>query len=427
MFALISRLVIRRPSVVVLTCLALAAALWVVAPGWDQVTKDDNVRFFPPGFPQRRRPGIARARLPRRRRELAGRPRLRAHRRPPHTRQTSPTSTAMAGRFYQFAQATPALGFKKLDTYRTPVIGPRLLGDGGGAARRAVLTIVSLNGTYLAKTTRSPSTRILEWLESERARLPAGLTLAVTGSAVVGHDINTAANESIANTTWTTVILVVIILLIVYRSPLLAMVPLVTIALSVLVSLCAIALLTTVPGFGFQVINITRVFVVVVLFGAGTDYCLFLIARYSEELRRGRSRSDALREAIGQVGGALVASAGTVIVGLGMLFFSSFAKIKYTGPAIALSLAVALAASLTLAPALLALLRKRDLLAVPRDAGPPAARRPPRARRRADIGILGPRGRPGRPASDRHPDRLPAGPGPPGGRGCLRPRRITTS
>ena len=149
----------------------------------------------------------------------------------------------------------------------------------------------------------------------------------------------------------------VIILLIVYRSPLLALVPLVTIALSVLVSFWAIALLTTVPGLGFQVINITHVFVIVVLFGAGTDYCLFLIARYPEELARGRSRADALREAIGQVGGALVASAGTVIVGLGMLLFSSFAKIQYTGPAIALSLAIALVASLTLAPVLLALLR----------------------------------------------------------------------
>ena len=95
----------------------------------------------------------------------------------------------------------------------------------------------------------------------------------------------------------------VVILLVVYRSPLLAMIPLVTIALSVFVSLRAIALLTTVPGLGFQVINITQVFVIVVLFGAGTDYCLFLIARYREELGRGRSRVDALREAIGQVGG----------------------------------------------------------------------------------------------------------------------------
>ena len=116
-------------------------------------------------------------------------------------------------------------------------------------------------------------------------------------------------------------------------------------------------MLTKVPGLSFQVINITRVFVVVVLFGAGTDYCLFLIARYREELARGRSRQEALREAIVQVGGALVASAGTVIVGLGMLYFSSFAKIQYTGPAIALSLTVALLAALTLAPILLSWLR----------------------------------------------------------------------
>ena len=102
----------------------------------------------------------------------------------------------------------------------------------------------------------------------------------------------------------------------------LALIPLVTIALSAVVSLKSIALLTMIPGLNFQVINITNVFVIVVLFGAGTDYCLFLIARYREELIRGRSRPDALREAIVQVGGALVASAGTVIVGLGMLWFS---------------------------------------------------------------------------------------------------------
>jgi RND superfamily putative drug exporter len=356
MFSSISRRVIRRPGLVVLACIALAAALRLVAPSWDQVTKDDNVRFFPPDFPSVIGQNLLERGFPR---DAASSQVVLVCERTggPLTPGDKAYVDGMAGRFYEFAQGHPELGFKKLDTYRSPVIGPRLLGDGGGEDARAVLSIVALNGTYLAKTTRVAVDRILEWVDQERTRPPGGLELAVTGSAVVGHDINTAANESIANTTWTTVILVVVILLVVYRSPLLAMVPLVTIALSVMVSFWAIALLTTMPHLGFQVINITRVFVVVVLFGAGTDYCLFLIARYSEELGRGRSRSDALREAMSQVGGALVASAGTVIVGLGMLFFSSFAKIKYTGPAIALSLAFALAASLTLAPSLLALLR----------------------------------------------------------------------
>ena len=167
----------------------------------------------------------------------------------------------------------------------------------------------------------------------------------------------------------------VVILLVVYRSPLLALIPLLTIALSVWVSLMAIAVLAKVPGLNFQVINITNVFVIVVLFGAGTDYCLFLIARYREELVRGLGRDEALREAISQVGGALVASAGTVIVGLGMLWFSSFAKIQYTGPAIALSLAVALVAALTLAPVLLHWLRGAVFWPF-QPAAPRAGRRP---------------------------------------------------
>ena len=118
-------------------------------------------------------------------------------------------------------------------------------------------------------------------------RPPAGLNLALTGSAAVGRDMNKASDESVANTTWATIALVVIILLVVYRSPLLALIPILTIALSVWVSLMAIAVLAKLPGLNFQVINITNLFVIVVLFGAGTDYCLFLIARYREELDPG--------------------------------------------------------------------------------------------------------------------------------------------
>ena len=51
MFVRLSRLVTRRPLVVVLAWIALAVGLWLAAPSWDQVTKDDNVKFFPPDFP----------------------------------------------------------------------------------------------------------------------------------------------------------------------------------------------------------------------------------------------------------------------------------------------------------------------------------------------------------------------------------------
>ncbi len=356
MFSSISRLVIRRPGAVVLCGFAAAALLLSVAPRWDEVTKDDDVRFFPPGYPSVVGQNLLERGFPR---DAASSQVVLACERPdgPLTSADYAAIDAMIARFSRLVQEQRDLGVKRIDTYKTPVIGPRLRGDGGDIGARAVLTIISLDGTYQAKTTRVAVDRILDWADEQRPELSSGLRLGVTGSAVVGHDINTAANESIENTTWMTVFLVVVILLIVYRSPLLAMIPLVTIALSVVVSLRSVAMLTKFPDIGFQVINITKVFVVVVLFGAGTDYCLFLIARYTEELKRGRSRVEALRHSIEQVGGALVASAGTVIVGLGMLFFSNFAKIKYTGPTIAVSLAVALLASLTMAPSMLALLQ----------------------------------------------------------------------
>ncbi len=356
MFSLLSGVVIRRPWLVVLGWLALTAGLYRLAPGWDQVTKDDDVRFFPPeclsvvgqGLMERgflKDASISSLVLVYERKDGL------------LTASDLRYVDDEAARFYQFAQSHPELGVNKLDTHRTPVLGPRLLGTAADGQAQAVLTIVRLNGTHLSKRTRVAVDATLDWLKQERPEPPVGLELAVTGSAVVGRDLNTAANESITNTTKSTIALVVLILLIVYRSPLLAMIPLITIALSVFVSLNLIATFTLVPSLGFQVIKITKVFVIVVLFGAGTDYCLFLIARYSEELRRGRSRPDALAEAINQVGAALIASAGTVIVGLGMLYFSSFAKVKYTGPTIALSLAVALLAALTLAPAMLSLLQ----------------------------------------------------------------------
>lgn len=351
MFESIAALVVRRGWVVVVSWAIFLAVLRSVAPSWDRVSKDDDVRFFPPGYPSVIGQELLERGFPR---DASSSQVVVISERPdgPLTKDDYAFVDQVIATLNRARESDETLGIKKVETYRSPVIGKRLIGTHADGNGQAALTIASLNGTYLAKSTREA----VQKLERELEALPPppkGLTQALTGSAVVGHDMNNASNESIENTTRATIGLVVVILLIVYRSPLLALIPLLTIALSVWASRMSIALLTKVPGLNFQVINITNVFVIVVLFGAGTDYCLFLIARYREELVKGRSLSDALSEAISQVGGALVASAGTVIVGLGMLWCSSFAKIQFTGPAIALSLAIALIAALSLAPVLL--------------------------------------------------------------------------
>lgn len=364
MFEAIAQVVTRRwaGALVLLAWAGIAGALLRFAPPWDAVSKDDDVRFFPAGsvsvigqelmergFPNStpsaavvicERPGGP---LSAEDRAFVGKlaDRLKGLvRKPP------------------LPDGEPDWKIRQVDDFRTPGIGERLIGGSGKDGQgQAALTVVGIDAFFQSKQARLTVNEIEEAIEKSRPDVPDGLVLGLTGSAVVGHDTNEASNASISATTYATITLVVFILLLVYRSPVLALIPLVTITLSVIIALRGLPALSWIPGLNFQVIGVTKVFVIVVLFGAGTDYCLFLIARYREELARGQGVNTALRTSIRQVGGALVASAGTVIVGLGMLWFSTFAKIQYSGPAIALSLAIALVAALTMAPVLLRLLK----------------------------------------------------------------------
>ena len=178
-----------------------------------------------------------------------------------------------------------------------------------------------------------------------------------TGAAGVGRDLIRASADSLDHTTIATVLLVVTILFLVYRAPLLALVPLGTIVLSVWVAVHLLALMTLIPGV--HLVNVSKVFAIVILYGAGTDYCLFLISRYREELSGGFPGGLAMRRSIRAVGAGLAASAGTVICGLSLMGFAEFAKVRCAGPAIAVALAVGLLASLTLTPAVLQLLGSR--------------------------------------------------------------------
>ena len=227
---------------------------------------------------------------------------------------------------------------------------------------KAALIFLRLSNEFMAAENLDLMKTVDGIMHETKAALddwPDGLTMGLSGSAAVGSDLLTSAKDSIANTELYTVILVISILLVVYRSPALIAIPLITIVASLLVGTGVVAALTTVnelsgmEWWNFKIFTTTKIFVVVILFGAGTDYCLFLIARYKEELATGKSRNVALADALGGVGEALAASAFTTIIGLGTMFFAQFGKLRNSGPTIGLCLFVTLIACISLAPALL--------------------------------------------------------------------------
>lgn len=183
-----------------------------------------------------------------------------------------------------------------------------------------------------------------------------------SGSAAVGADMLRAAASGVRMTEVVTILLVLLILAVVYRAPILIAIPLTSIGLSLVVATSLIALLARDPatgtGFGLSVFTTTRIFVVVLLFGAGTDFCLFFLARSREMLQARPSGSrrhwrHVVANSWRSVHDALVASALTTVVGLALMWFSQFQKFQYSGPIIAISLLVTLSVCLTFTPALL--------------------------------------------------------------------------
>lgn len=232
---------------------------------------------------------------------------------------------------------------------------PLLLSEDG----QAMLVVVNLNTSFLTTKNHDFVAAIRGGLLSlqDSGKFPAGLDWHLTGSAVVGRDVVQAVSQStdaIQSWTWW---LVMILLIVVLRSPLVAIIPLITMFCAVQIALNLVQVLAARQWLEF--FDGLTVYMTVLVYGASIDYSLFLIARYREELGRGATVKKATTTTVALVGTAVVIAAATEILGIGMLGFSRFGKLRHSGYAIPIGLAFTLLASLTLTFSLLRLVGRR--------------------------------------------------------------------
>ncbi len=186
------------------------------------------------------------------------------------------------------------------------------------------------------------------------ANPPSGTEAQLTGSAAISSDINKTSEEGLKKSEILTIVLVLAILLIVFRSPIAPFIPLITIAVSFMITR---GLVAWAAQKGLPVSTFTESFLIAVLFGAGTDYCILIMQRFREELLKTDSTKVALIQTMKAVYQTVIFSGSTVLIAFLIVGFAQFGMYR-SAVGVAIGMAITIIACVTLAPALLAVFGK---------------------------------------------------------------------
>src|ERR671937_1080303 len=183
-------------------------------------------------------------------------------------------------------------------------------------------------------------------------RVPGDTTIGYANGTIADDDINRGVDERLPLSLVLATAAVILVLVVIFRSLLGVFAPLLSIGIGTAAGIATIAhagvhtpLLTG---------SFTPQLVPVVSLGAGTNYSLFLMSRYREEIERGHPYREALTLAFNRIGSAITASALTVIVATGVMAFAGLDIFRQVGPNVAVAIAVMLLCGLTFMPALMA-------------------------------------------------------------------------
>ena len=176
-----------------------------------------------------------------------------------------------------------------------------------------------------------------------------------TGDWLINLDQTKSSLEGLKKTELITVAFILIILFIVFRSAIAPIVPLLAVGISYLISQSVVSFLAQYAGFPIS--NFTQIFMVAVMFGIGTDYCILLISRYKEELAHTDNKTEAIITTYRNAGRTVLVSGAAVLIGFASIGFSTFVLYR-SAVAVAVGVAVLLIALVTLVPFFMSVLGK---------------------------------------------------------------------
>ena len=356
--------------------IVLAGALISLLPRLDEVTENEAALFLPSDAEATRAFELARERFP-----SAGTPTLIVFREPSGL---SPTTFDAADDLAAWLRGPEAPG--SVIAVRAP--GP---GDGAGSGlvsrdRTTLYVFVELAGEPAEVEFRDAVSAIRD--RAAGLGLP-GVEVAVGGPGGLIVDLVQVFANIDSFLLIVTASLVLVLLVLIYRSPIMAVIPLLGVGLVFQVAGAVGAGVAKL--FDLPISGQTTGIMTVVLFGTGTDYVLFVSARFREELTRNSDKHEAMRRTMRGVGGAVASAGATILIASAALMLAILRSYQSLGPVIAIAVGLMMLAALTLIPAVLTIVGRRVFWPMQPRLDPEAAAQPeaPQDWRRSVYGRVG--------------------------------------
>jgi RND superfamily putative drug exporter len=343
-FSAIARFAQRYSIVVVIIWVAAAAALYLGAPRFSDVAVTDESQFLPQDTQSAEAGKLLQEKFAAADSASASSGIIVVYN--PDGLTDADMQQAKAIRDWLVSSSAPQAVTGVISVFDNDLLQQTLI----SADQTTMMMQVNFSGTSLSDEAKAAVSEIRDFIHQYHP----DLNTYVTGEVGLVQDLIQSVQQTVSKTTIVTIILVLVILLIIYRSPVAALLPLVAIGCSFLASMGILGFL---GQAGVKFFTLVEAYLVVIIFGVGTDYCLFIVSRYREELKK-TSSGTAMGYSMRHIGPVIAASALTVIVAFLCLGLSRFGMNKTSGYALGLGIGVTLLAGLTLVPALMSIFGK---------------------------------------------------------------------